>query len=145
MYCKNYKDSHFGLPFFREYAKNMPQGEGDIDSGPVIWNVGAVASLMAQKAAKLNGDYITANALRNESECFGFTYTNSTDKFYLGGQIPIADCFLAWCNADNAAHETALNQTFFWRLPFQFCSLFLLLLCFMVWKYAEIYKKIVSL
>jgi hypothetical protein len=141
IYCKNYKDSHFGLPFFREYDCNFPPGEGDVDSGPVIWQIGAVASLMAQKAAKINGDYSTANALRNEAECFGFAYANAHDKYYLGAQLPIADCFLAWCNADNAAHETALNQTFFWRLPFQILSLLLLFLGFVLYKFLDILKR----
>ena len=135
IYIKNYKDSHFGLPFFREYAKNMPQGEGDVDSGPVVWQVGAVASLMAQKAAKLNGDYATANALRNESECFGFAYANANDKYYLCGKIPIADCFLAWCNADSVLYENELNQTFFWRLPFQLLSVLVLFLIVVLIKW----------
>jgi hypothetical protein len=146
IYIKNYKDSHFGLPFLREYERYDARAEngGDVDSGPVIWNVGPVASLMIQKAAKLNGDFSTANALRNEAECFGFAYTNSTEKYYLGGKIPIADCFLAYLNADNVQYATQLNQTFWWRLPFQILSSLLLFFGFVVWKWSAVLGYIMN-
>jgi hypothetical protein len=121
-YCQNFKDAHFGLPFFREYNHNTT-GWGDIDSGPVVFNIGPVACLAGMKAARKNGDFELAEALRQSAECFGFSYETAHEKYYLAGKMPIVDFFLAWFNADNARYKKQLEAVGNWRWRFQLYSL----------------------
>lgn len=98
LYEKYFVTSRLGLPAIREYPKETV-GEGDVDSGPVIWDIGGAASIVGQRAALVNGNKELYVGLRNSIEAFGFAYTWFGDKKYVGGQLPMADAFIAWSNA----------------------------------------------
>ena len=102
LYQKHFVDSRLGLPGIREYPKG-DEGAGDIDSGPVIWGIGGAASVVGQRAAHANGDLRLYKGLRNSIEAFGFGFTFLGEKRYVFGQLPMADAFIAWSNAAEAA------------------------------------------
>ncbi|UOQ52965.1 hypothetical protein [Hymenobacter cellulosivorans] len=117
--------SRLGLPGLQEAARGMAPVE-DIDSGPVIWGVGGAASLVGRRTMQRFGDTTTAVGLRNSIEAFGLPWHGATGKYYLLGQLPIADAFIAWSNSHNP-HQP-LTGSAFWRASFQLLSLGLLVL-----------------
>ncbi len=132
-YTQEFKDTHFGMPFLREYNHNTT-GSGDIDSRPVLFDIGPVACLVGIKAARKNHDFELSEALRQSAECFGFAYANEREKYYLGGKLPIVDFFLAWFNADNARYQHDLQRVGNWRWKFQgYSLLFIALLSLLGW------------
>lgn len=110
LFEKHFVTSRLGLPAVREYPTGV-EGEGDVDSGPVIWDIGGAASVVSQRAALVNGNEELYVGLRNSIEAFGFAYTWFGEKKYLGGRLPMADAFIAWSNSAekipiNAAYPT---------------------------------------
>ncbi len=79
----------------REYPLNI-KGDGDIDSGPVIWDIGAVASIVGMQTAYLHNDVDTYKNLMRSVELFGIPYSYRGKKKYLFGKLTIADVFIAW-------------------------------------------------
>lgn len=130
-YKKDFVDSRLGLPGIREDHKGITKG-GDIDSGPVIWEIGGAASIVGQRTAALYGDWNTFQGLRNSIELFGAAYTWQGKKKYLFGQVPMADAFIAWSNV--AASEADIATTSNWRWRFQLGSLLIVFLCLFVIK-----------
>ena len=130
-YKKDFVDSRLGLPGIREHQKGITKG-GDIDSGPVIWEIGGAASIVGQRTAALYGDWNTFQGLRNSIELFGAAYTWQGKKKYLFGQVPMADAFIAWSNV--AASEADIATTSNWRWRFQLGSLLIVFLCLFVIK-----------
>ncbi|TAE00180.1 MAG: hypothetical protein EAZ97_06815 [Bacteroidetes bacterium] len=116
---KLFLDYRLGLPAVREYPKNS-QGEGDIDSGLIIFDMGSAASIVGIRAFAQNGDSDMAWQIRNCVEAFGFPLIYEEKKSYLFGILPIADVFIAWANA----HETFVKQEkpIFWQMIFHFLS-----------------------
>jgi hypothetical protein len=131
LYRKNFIQNKLGLPAVREYALNT-EGGGDVDSGPIIWDVGPAASVVAIKAMAENRDYDMYIPIRNTIEAFGFPINWFGSKFYLGNQLPVADAFIAWCNAKNCRYETV--KVGWWRWQFQLISL-LIIVPFCWWIY----------
>ena len=119
IYKKLYLDSRLGLPGIRENMMGEGGG-GDIDSGPVIWDIGGAASIVGQKTMATFGEWDTYHGLRNSIEAFGCAYTWSGKKKYVFGAMPMADAFIAWSNA--SAHEYEV-QSGNWRWKFQLISL----------------------
>ena len=119
VYRRNFLTSRLGLPGIREAAHGAPPAD-DIDSGPVIWDVGGAASLVGRRTMQRYGDTTTAVGLRNSIEGFGAALTTSTGKRYLFGQLPIADAFIAWANSVEASRE--LRGAAGWRSTFQLLS-----------------------
>jgi hypothetical protein len=101
-YYAIYKDKYFAKRFtrigIREYTIGQA-GDGDIDSGPVILDIGAVASIVGMKAAILNKDENTYYNLMRSLELFGLPFTYNDQKKYLFGKIPMADLFIAWARS----------------------------------------------
>lgn len=91
-------DSRLGLIGIREYPKGIT-GYGDIDSGPVIWDIGGAASIVGQRTFGLYGKKDVYTELRNNIEVFGVGYTQNKSKSYLFGKLPMMDAFFAWSNA----------------------------------------------
>jgi hypothetical protein len=131
LYRKNFIQNKLGLPAVREYALDN-DGEGDVDSGPIIWDVGSAASVVAIKAMSENRDFEMYIPIRNTIEAFGFPINMFGAKFYLGNQLPVADAFIAWCNAKNCRYETV--KIGWWRWQFQLISL-LIIVPFCWWIY----------
>lgn len=119
LYKDNFLMFRFGLPAIREYAKGT-NGEGDIDSGPVIWDVGGAASIVGIRALGLAGEVNLHQGIRNSVNAFAFAQTSENSKQYLLGKLPIADAFIAWANAKNCQ----INQkNTYWQWRFQLISL----------------------
>jgi hypothetical protein len=129
---KHFVEYKLGLPAIREYPKGENY-EGDVDSGPVIWGVGASASVVATRAMLENQDNKLYEPIRNCIEAFGFHYTWNSNKVYLGGYLPVAEAFIAWTQAkDYAAPQ---NTEGGWRTIFQLISLVgVLLFGWWIWR-----------
>jgi hypothetical protein len=95
IFKKTFLDKRLWRYGFREYQKGT-YGEGDIDSGPVIWDIGAAASVMGMHAAYAMDDKNLYHSLSGSIEAFGFSYTWDGKRKYLFGQLPIVDAFNAW-------------------------------------------------
>jgi hypothetical protein len=128
-YKTDFLDARLGLPGVREHAKGV-QGNGDIDSGPVIWGIGGAASIVGQRTMATYAEWNTFQGLRNSIESFGAAYTLSGKKKYVFGQLPMADVFIAWSNV--SAKESEVNTTSNWRWKFQLGSLLLVLLSLLI-------------
>lgn len=95
---KLFLTSRFGLPGVREYPKGV-KGYGDVDSGPVILDVGGAASIVSIRVFSDYGDAVISDGLRNSVEMFGVPFSFGGSKKYLFGKMPMADAFIAWSNA----------------------------------------------
>lgn len=96
-YRNNFLENRLGLTLIREYPKGT-EGKGDIDSGPVIWDIGGVASIVGIKAMAVNKDYSSAKTLRNNIEALTLPLTINNQKRYFLGLFSMADIFIAWSN-----------------------------------------------
>jgi hypothetical protein len=114
----------FGLPCIREYPAGTV-GFGDIDSGPVILQAGAAASLAGLRTLALYREQREYVGLRNSIEAFGVPMTFDGKKQYLFGQLPMADAFIAW---GHAAADPSAEVSGAWRLKFHVYSGLLVLL-----------------
>ncbi|MFD2786594.1 hypothetical protein [Hymenobacter rubripertinctus] len=119
LYRRYFLTSRLGLPGIREAARGAPP-TADVDSGPVIWDVGGAASLVGRRTMQRYADTTTAVGLRNSIEGFGAALSISGNKRYLFGQLPIADAFIAWANSIEAGREIRAAAN--WRGPFQLRS-----------------------
>lgn len=87
--------SRFGFPACREYPIGTV-GSGDIDSGPVVFNVGFSATIVSVGSLLKYGEIETADRLSDAIEMAGFSYSHSGKKVFLFGNLPIADAFISW-------------------------------------------------
>lgn len=116
---KTYKNwfiqTKLGLPAVREYPIGT-DGSGDVDSGPVIWDVGGSASIVGIRAAYENNDVQAAKSLRNSIETFALATNFGGKKKHLFGVLPMADAFVAWVNVKNSPtleqHSTSIAWLF---------------------------------
>lgn len=118
-YKESFLDSRLGLPGIREHRKGKG-GNGDIDSGPVIWGIGGAASIVGQKTMATFGEWNTYVGLRNSIEAFGAAYTWNGKKKYVFGQMPMADAFIVWSNVSAKEQDIKSGN---WRWKFQLISL----------------------
>lgn len=96
-YKEHFLERRLGLVAIREFPKEY-SGGGDIDSGPVIWDVGGVASIVGIKAMTIHKDFAIARSLRNNIEGLSFPLSTNQRKKYFFGAFPMADAFIAWAN-----------------------------------------------
>lgn len=120
-YKELFVTSKFGLPGIREYPMGT-EGFGDIDSGPVILEVGGAASIVGQRLAGIAKDWDTYEGLRNAIEMFGVAYTWGEEKKYILGELPMVDAFTAWSNSMETSSMYA-EARFNWRWKFQLLTL----------------------
>ncbi len=120
-----------GLPGILEYPKEQA-GTGDIDSGPVIWDVGGSASIVGQRTMAQYENWTIYEGLRNSIEGFGIGYVSNHKKQYLFGELPMADAFIAWSNAienQSSLYESTVPwRRYFHVLSFIFCLVLLYLM-----------------
>ncbi|HEX9940127.1 MAG TPA: hypothetical protein VGB15_23525 [Longimicrobium sp.] len=83
------------LPAVREYPHGV-NGEGDVDSGPVILGVSAPASVVGVAAARMVGRPAAAADLRASPEVLGVPVQWGGRRSYAFGELPVGDAFLAW-------------------------------------------------
>ena len=117
-------DSRLGLYAIREYAKGKSRN-GDIDSGPVIFEVGGAASIVGQKTMAMFGEWTIYESLRNCIEIFTFGKANENHKKHLFGKLIMADIFIAWSNSSEKNNLANLNDEN-WRIKFQMGSIALM-------------------
>jgi hypothetical protein len=98
LYKKYFVTTRLGLVAIREYPQGV-DGDGDVDSGPVLFQAGAAASIVGVRTLTAYGEYGAALSLRNAIEAFGFSVKGNQEKHYLYGMLPMADAFIAWTNA----------------------------------------------
>ncbi|MFN3403470.1 MAG: hypothetical protein ACK40G_05190 [Cytophagaceae bacterium] len=130
IYKKHFLEYTFGLPGIREYPIGET-GEGDIDSGPVILNIGPAATIVGRKTCESFQDSKLAMEIRNGIEAFGFPVKKHDQKKYLAGMLPIADAFIVWSNTEDNLNYIPQNP----YITFHSYSLaILLLLSFVTWR-----------
>lgn len=83
------------LPAVREFPRGV-DGEGDIDSGPVILGVSAPASVVGIAAARVTGHQQAAADLRATPEVLGIPLQWGGERSYAFGALAVGDAFLAW-------------------------------------------------
>jgi hypothetical protein len=129
-----------GLPGIREYPHGI-DGEGDVDSGPVGFGIGASATIVGLGTIRMFGDSALAGPLDATIETMGLPIDYGSSKRYLFGTIPIGDAFLVWSKLARPYVTTQSTETYesvlqwWWRLPFHGVSaLVLMLLWYPVWR-----------
>ena len=120
IYKAHFLDSRLGLPGVREFPKDKP-GQADIDSGPLIWQIGGAASIVGRRVMQQYGETTLAIGLRNSIETFGISASGQDEKKYLLGWLPIADAFITWGNSLEA--EKSISSSENWQKRFQLISL----------------------
>ena len=132
IYKEHFIDHRFGLPGIREYPEGQG-GNGDIDSGPVIFDIGGAASIVGQRTMQRYDEAITYIALRNSIEAFGMGDDEDEGKQYLFGALPVADAFIAWSNSVEASKE--IVEATSWLGKFHLYSALVLLVtsCIILW------------
>lgn len=95
IYKNNFTDEWLGLPGIREYP-NGTSGTGDIDSGPVILQMGAAASIVGMRTFATYHEASKAYAIQCGIEAFGLAIQNEDEKKYIFGMLPMADAFITW-------------------------------------------------
>ena len=123
-YREHFVDQRLGLPGIREYPKGQ-SGLGDVDAGPVIWEIGGAASVVGMGTAAQYQDTNVHTGLRNSIEGFGLATSFGGKKKYLFGQLPMADAFIAWSHARAPVESWEARPSIRWASIF---SLFLPLL-----------------
>ncbi|MEM8528211.1 MAG: hypothetical protein AAGG68_26440 [Bacteroidota bacterium] len=123
IYKELFVENRLGLMGIREYPKGRV-GKGDIDSGPVIWDIGGAASIVAMRTFTRYGEIEIARSLQNSVEAFGMPIRSNKKKRYLFGALPMADAFVAWGNALN---QRKVEKVAFPRWRFHLISLVLLI------------------
>lgn len=120
IYKKRFVDYRFGLPGIREYPKGT-FGGGDIDSGPVILQIGGAASIVGMRALMRHGEFELGRSIQSSVDAFGIALTFNQKKRYLFGALPMADAFIAWGNGLNSL--TIKQHISFKKTKFHFISL----------------------
>ncbi|MGX1811277.1 hypothetical protein ACWIGI_36615 [Nocardia sp. NPDC055321] len=108
-------------PALREYPHGV-SGSGDVDSGPLVAGVSLSATVVAQGAARVNGDESLATALGSAGELLGLPLTLPSSKRYAFGLVPIGDAFVVWSATARtitaeAQPARAEGLPWWWRLP----------------------------
>jgi hypothetical protein len=112
VFKSNFLDRNVGLTGIREYPKD-DYGIGDIDSGPVIFGLGAAATIVGKQTLNLYGEQGSASEIHNMIEAFGFPCQNNESKTYLFGLLPMADAFIAWGHSTMNIKSSEANFTTF--------------------------------
>jgi hypothetical protein len=120
LYKRHFTDYRLGLPGIREFPNGVI-GFADIDSGPVLFQIGGAASIVGRRTMQQYKETTLAIGLRNSIEAFGIPWTQDRQKAYLWGALPIADAFIAWSNALEGSIAMAAQTP--WRSRFQLLSL----------------------
>lgn len=88
----------------REYPVGR-DGDGDVDSGPLIAGVSLSASAVTLAAARAVGDVDVADRLDRQAELLGAPWQWAAQRRYAAGLMPVGDAFLAWARSVEPATE----------------------------------------
>ncbi len=121
-YKEHFFDSRLGLIGIREYPVGR-YGLGDVDSGPVVLQMGASATIVGLYAISYTGDAATIKLYR-ELEALGMARHVGNEKNYLFGMLPMADAFIAWSHsASSRLNMSSSNFTTFHLYSIAICFL----------------------
>jgi hypothetical protein len=108
-YKEYFLERRLGLVAIREFPKGHI-GDGDIDSGPVIWDIGGVASIVGIKAMAIHKDFALAKSLRNNIEGLSYPISRGQQKKYFYSTFPMADAFIAWANVTKIEEQQIQHE-----------------------------------
>lgn len=139
-YREAFLTTWFGLPAVREYPHGV-EGEGDVDSGPVLLSVGAAASVVGVGTLRTNGDVCRATEHVRTIDALGFPWSSSDERRYFFGLLPIGDIFLAWARSlpvgrmNGDEKRLQCSSSAFWGWPFHLLSaLLVFVLCIPLYR-----------
>jgi hypothetical protein len=128
LYKTNFVATTFGLPSISEYPRGQ-SGEGDIDSGPVVFGVGFSGTIVSMGTFSKMGDLDLAEQQYKTINAFGFGYKPGNEKKYIFGLMPIADAFIAWGRATELNNTNVPKATSItWRVEFHIISIIVLII-----------------
>lgn len=104
VFKERFVSSRLGLVGVLEYAEGH-DGNGDVDSGPLIMGVSASASAVALAAARRHGDLRLATALDREADLLGVPLPLPGGRGHAFGLLPVGDAFLAWARSTELGPE----------------------------------------
>lgn len=135
IYRTNFLGTRFGLPGIREYRKG-DYGIGDVDSGPVLLQMGSAATIVGMHTLQIYGEYDSSIGIRNAIEAMGFALENDNTKIYLMGILPLADAFIAW--GHSAGSISRISKVNFTRFHFysSVVAIILMLALWFLWRSA---------
>lgn len=139
-YKRWFSTTWLGLPAIREYPHGKEGvGLGDIDSGPVLFGVGASASIVGIGAMRANGDSCLAEQMVQTIDGLGFPLSGEGERWYLFGAEPMADAFLVWVRSLTFPTVMSLecSSSSTWRTSFHAYSTLFLLLVFLPFLFAS--------
>ncbi len=126
LYKKNFVTTTFGLPSISEYPKGE-SGDGDIDSGPVIFGVGFSGTIVSIGTFSMLGDFELAEKQYKTINAFGFGNKTENEKSYAFGLLPIADAFILWGRVAELNHNNSMKPiSCGWRIKFHAISTIIL-------------------
>jgi hypothetical protein len=142
LFKTNFVTTTLGLPSAREYPKGQ-NGQGDIDSGPVIFGVGFSGTIVMIGTFSMFDSAYLAERQYKTINAFGFGKTSKNQKKYLFGKLPMADAFIAWGRATELRYQDTTKQdSVNWRIKFHCISLFFIGLLWTVYFRKKIINKI---
>ncbi|WP_018353005.1 hypothetical protein [Longispora albida] len=123
-----------GAPGLREYPRGA-DGDGDVDSGPLILGLSASASAVGLGTAVIFGDREVASELAGLAAVTGFFVHDR----YMAGLVPIGDAFMVWSLTSmpwvTGGGKSETRDDGGWRLPWQLgTALIVLPLWFWTWR-----------
>lgn len=147
LYKARFSNHFLFMPMIKEYSAENNNTE-DVDSGPILFGNGSVATIAGAGTFKRFGEITTSTRMYQTLECIGFPYTNGNGKKYLGGLFPMADFFIAWTKSQHTiVYKTSINKNdSLWRLPFHLLSsVFVALLLLPFYNLLKFQKKTKSI
>ena len=121
------------VPGIREYPIGV-DGEGDVDSGPLVNGLSASATVVTMGTAFIHGDRELGETFFHIGESAGIPITLGNTRRYAFGVLPVGDAFLVWSQtaipfiARPAPTAFPDVVSFWWRLPLHLLSLGLVVL-----------------
>lgn len=140
----HFVDRRLGFPGVREYPLGA-NGEGDVDSGPLLLGFSGPAVVVGAAAAQVHGDGTLARALCGVVEVVGVPIGWWGTRRYGGGLVPIGDAFIAWARSSPRDSSTPMTDwppkvPARWMIPLHLVSALLaglvLLRLWIAWKRA---------
>ncbi len=87
-----------GLVGVREHPLGT-DGDGDVDSGPLVAGISLSASAVTLAAARAVGDAALAADLDRQAELLGMPLEVAGERRYAAGLVPVGDAFLAFARS----------------------------------------------
>jgi len=101
----HFVDYWLGVPGIREYPHGVA-GNGDIDSGPIVFGYSGPAVVVGAAAARVHGDGALARVLLGVVEVAGMPIQLGRQRRYAGGFLPVGDAFIAWSRSSPLGSRT---------------------------------------